>query len=140
MEYHGCLSSPGFLFLSFSEKSVKMLRSSFSLKTSNGRVGPAELQLNPRRMDVVNVAVVYALLRFHAWTYGTQLWGTASTSSLEILERLSEGISEHLRRNPSPQYRRRFSAHPNDLVVNLMELSDNRRLRRHLQNDLPPDI
>jgi hypothetical protein len=36
----------------------------------------------------------------------------------------------------SSQYSARLSAHPNDLVVNPMELSDNRRLRRHLPNDL----
>jgi hypothetical protein len=35
------------------------------------------------------------------------------------------------------QYSARLSAHPNDLTVNLIELSDNRRLRRHLPNDLP---
>jgi hypothetical protein len=38
----------------------------------------------------------------------------------------------------SSQYSARLSAHPNDLVVNLIELPDNnRRLRRHLPNDLP---
>jgi hypothetical protein len=37
----------------------------------------------------------------------------------------------------SSQYSPRLSAHPNDLIVNLMELLDNRRLRRHLPNDLP---
>jgi hypothetical protein len=31
------------------------------------------------------------------------------------------------------------SAHPNDLIVNLMKLPDNGRLRRHLPNDLLPD-
>jgi hypothetical protein len=36
----------------------------------------------------------------------------------------------------SSQYRARLSAHPNDLIVNLIEL-DNRRLRGHLPNDLP---
>jgi hypothetical protein len=40
-------------------------------------------------------------------------------------------------RRYSSQYSARISAHPNDLVVNLMELPDNRRLRRHLPNDLP---
>jgi hypothetical protein len=37
------------------------------------------------------------------------------------------------------QYSARLSALPNDLilVVTLMELPDNRRLRRHLPNDLP---
>jgi hypothetical protein len=34
----------------------------------------------------------------------------------------------------SSQYSARLSAHPNDLTVNLMELPDNRRLRRHLPN------
>jgi hypothetical protein len=38
----------------------------------------------------------------------------------------------------SSQYSTRFSTHPNDLIVNLMELPDNnRRLGRHLPNDLP---
>jgi hypothetical protein len=36
------------------------------------------------------------------------------------------------------QYSARLGAHPNDLIVNLIELPDNRRLRRHLPNDLPP--
>jgi hypothetical protein len=37
----------------------------------------------------------------------------------------------------SSQYRARLSVHPNDLVVNLMVQPDNRRLRRHMPNDLP---
>jgi hypothetical protein len=45
-------------------------------------------------------------------------------------------IKEEIRRYSS-QYSSGLSAHPNDLVVNLMELPDNRRLRRYLPNDLP---
>jgi hypothetical protein len=45
-------------------------------------------------------------------------------------------IKEENRRYSS-QYSARLRAHPNDLIVNLMELPDNRRLRRHLPNDLP---
>jgi hypothetical protein len=37
----------------------------------------------------------------------------------------------------SSQYSARLSAHPNELIVNLIELPDNRRLRRHLPNELP---
>jgi hypothetical protein len=37
----------------------------------------------------------------------------------------------------SSQYNARLSAHPNGLVVNLVEQPDNRRLGRHLPNDLP---
>jgi hypothetical protein len=95
------------------------------------------------------------------WTYGIQLWGKASTSNIEILQRfLSKAlrmivdtpwyvantairrdlqiprVKEEIRRYSS-QYSARLSAHPNDLIVNLMELPDNRRLRRHLPKDLP---
>jgi hypothetical protein len=45
-------------------------------------------------------------------------------------------VKEEIRRYSS-QYSARLSAHPNDLIVNLIELPDNRRLRRHLPNDLP---
>jgi hypothetical protein len=45
-------------------------------------------------------------------------------------------VKEEIHRYSS-QYNARLSAHPNDLIVNLMELPDNRRLRRHLPNDLP---
>jgi hypothetical protein len=95
------------------------------------------------------------------WTYGIQLWGTASTYNIEILERFQSKalcmivdapwyvpntvirrdlqiptVKEEIRRYSS-QYSARLSAHPNDLIGNLMELPDNRRLRRHLPNDLP---
>jgi hypothetical protein len=37
----------------------------------------------------------------------------------------------------SSQYSAHLSAHPSDPIVNSIELPDNRRLRRHLPNDLP---
>jgi hypothetical protein len=40
-------------------------------------------------------------------------------------------------RSYNSQYSARLSAHPNALIVNYIELPDNRRLRRHLPNDLP---
>jgi hypothetical protein len=40
-------------------------------------------------------------------------------------------------RHYSSQYIGCLSVHPDDLVVNLMEQSDNRRLQRHLSSDLP---
>jgi hypothetical protein len=46
-------------------------------------------------------------------------------------------VTEEIRRYSS-QYSARLSAHPNGLVMNLMEQPDNnRRLQRHLPNDLP---
>jgi hypothetical protein len=87
--------------------------------------------------------------------------GTASTSNTEILERFQSKalriivdapwyvpntvirwdlhiptVKEDIRRKRS-QYSARLSAHPNDLIVNLTELPENRRLRTHLPIDLP---
>jgi hypothetical protein len=87
--------------------------------------------------------------------------GTASTYNIEILELFQSKalrmivdahwyvpnmvirrdlqiptVKEEIRRYTS-QYSARLSAHPNDLIVNLIELPDNRRLRRHLPIDLP---
>jgi hypothetical protein len=45
-------------------------------------------------------------------------------------------VKKEIRRYSS-QYSARLSAHPNGLAVNLMEQSDNRRLQRHLPDDLP---
>jgi hypothetical protein len=90
---------------------------------------------------------------------GIQLWGTTSTFNIEILERFQSKtlcmivdaiwyvsksaiwrdlqiptVKEEIHRYSS-QYRR-LSAHPNDQIVNNIELPGNKRLRRHLPNDL----
>jgi hypothetical protein len=87
-------------------------------------------------------------------TYGTELWGTVSTSNIEILECFQSKALRKLLDAPwyvsitvirrdlqicrySCRYSARLSTHPNDLLVNLMELPDNRRLRKHLPNYLP---
>jgi hypothetical protein len=94
-------------------------------------------------------------------TYRIQPWVTASTSYIEILERFQSKALRMIVDAPwyvpntligrdlqiptvkeeilhySSQYSAHLSAQPDDLVVNLMEQSDNRRLRRHLPNVLP---
>jgi hypothetical protein len=94
------------------------------------------------------------------WTYGIQLWGTAFTSNIEILERFqctvlrmivdapwyvpntvirrdlqTPTVKEEIRHYKS-QYSARLSIHPTDLVVNLLVQPDNRRLRRDMPNKL----
>jgi hypothetical protein len=95
------------------------------------------------------------------WTYGIQLWGTASTFNIGILERFQSKALRMIVDAPwyvpdtviqrdlqipsvkaevcrySSQYSACLGAHPNYVIVNLAELPDNRRLRRHLPNDLP---
>jgi hypothetical protein len=114
------------------------------------------------RLSTSNKLLIYKTIFEPIWTYGIQLWGTASTSNIEILERFQSKafcmivdapwyvpntvirrdlqtptVIEEIRPYSS-QYGARLSAHPNDLIVNLMELPDNnRQLWRHLPNDLP---
>jgi hypothetical protein len=108
-----------------------------------------------------NKLLIYKTILKPIWSYGIQLWGTASTSNIEIPERFQSKalrmivdapryvpntvirrnfqiptVKEEIRRYSS-QYSARLSAQPNGLIVNLTELPDNRRLRRHLPNDLP---
>jgi hypothetical protein len=94
-------------------------------------------------------------------TYGIQLWGTASTSNIDTLERFQSKVlrmivddawyvhnslirrdfscprvKEEIR-NYSSHYGDRLRTHPNHLAVNLLWLPDNRRLRQFLPTDLP---
>jgi hypothetical protein len=113
------------------------------------------------KLSTSNKLLIYKTILKPIWTYGIQLWGTASTSNIEILERLQSKalhmivdapwyapnmvirrdlqiptIKEEIRCYSS-QYSACLSTHPHDLVVNLIELPDNKRLQRHLPNDLP---
>jgi hypothetical protein len=121
---------------------------------------PAQ-RLSLRHSIQSNKFLIYKPILKPIWTYGMLLWGTASTSSIDSLERFQSKalrmivdaswyvpntvirrdlqtptVKEEIRRCSS-QYSAHLSAHPNDLIVNLTELPDNRRLRRHLPNDLP---
>jgi hypothetical protein len=112
-------------------------------------------------LSLPNKLLLYKTILKPIWTYGIQLWGTVSTSNIEILERFqSQALriivdtpwympNNHIRRDLqmtsvkeeicrySYQYSTRLSAHPNDQILTLMELPGNRRLRRHVPNDLP---
>jgi hypothetical protein len=113
------------------------------------------------KLSTNNKLLVYKAILKQIWTYGIQLWGTASTSNIDILEHLhsktlrmivdapwyvpntvirrdlqTSTVKEEIQRYSS-QYSSRLSARPNCLIENLIELPDNRRLRRHLPNDRP---
>jgi hypothetical protein len=95
------------------------------------------------------------------WANGIQLWGTASTSNIDILERFQSkalhlivdapwyvpntlirrdlqmpSVKEKFRYYSS-HYSTRFTAYPNDLLLTLLEPPERKHLRRHLPNDLP---
>jgi hypothetical protein len=113
------------------------------------------------QLSLSNKLLLYKTILKPIWTYGIQLWGTASTSNIETLERfqskalrmivdapwyvpntlirrdfqipsVKEEISHY-----SSHYSARLTAHPNDILLTLLEQPEPKRLRRHLPNDLP---
>jgi hypothetical protein len=96
-----------------------------------------------------NKLLIYKTVFEPIWTYGIQLWGTASTFNIEIIERFKSKAllmivdapcyvpNMVIRRDLeipavkevrcySSQYSARLSAQSNDLIVNLFEILDNR--------------
>jgi hypothetical protein len=113
------------------------------------------------QLSTSNKLLLYKTILKPIWTYGIQLWGTASTSNIENLERCESKVliiivdapwyvpnllirrdlncptvKEEIRRYSS-HYGDRLRIHPNHLAVNLLRLPDNTRLRRFLPTDLP---
>ena len=95
------------------------------------------------------------------WTYGIQLWGTASNSNIEILHRFQSKTLRSLINAPwyvtnetihrdlkiptvkeelskfSNKYNIRINNHQNSLVIQLLNMTDQiRRLKRHYPLDL----
>jgi hypothetical protein len=98
------------------------------------------------KLSTSNKLLIYKTVLKPIWTYAIQLWGTASTSNIEILERFQSKalrmlvdaplyvpntairrdlqiptVKEEIRRYSS-QCSARLSPHPNDLIVKLIEL------------------
>jgi hypothetical protein len=98
------------------------------------------------KFSTSNKLLVYKTISKSIWSYGMQLWGTASTSKIEILERFHSKALPMIVDTPwyvpntvvgrdleiptvkeethrySSQYSARLSAHPNDLTVKVMKL------------------
>jgi hypothetical protein len=109
------------------------------------------------RLPLSNKLLLYKPI----WTYGIKLWGTASISNIEILERFQSKTLRLLVEAPwyvpnnrirwdlqmpstkeeicrsSHRYYTRLTTHPNDQVLALLAPPDTRRLPRHVPNDLP---
>jgi hypothetical protein len=112
-------------------------------------------------LSLTNKLLVYKIILKPIWTYGVQLWGYASNSNLEVLERFQSKVLRILTdapwyvpnavikrdlqvptvrqevRNYSVAYRRRLDNHPNSLANSLFYgLNRNRRLKRYYPADL----
>jgi hypothetical protein len=113
------------------------------------------------QLSLSNKLLLYITILKPIWTYGIQLWGTASTSNIESLERFQSKALRIIVDAPwyvpntlirrdlrilsvkaeislySSHYSARLTAHPNDILLTLLEKPERKRLRRHLPNDLP---
>jgi hypothetical protein len=103
-----------------------------------------------------NKLLAYKVILKPIWTCGIELWGSASISNIEILERFQgkvllmitnapwyvpnmvlrqdleiTSVKEEIHRF-STQYSDRLCTHSNNLTVHLTVPPDHRRLRRHL--------
>jgi hypothetical protein len=101
--------------------------------------------------------ITYKVILKPIWTYGIQLWGSASISSIEILERFPGKVLRMITDAPwyvpnmvlrqdlqitsvkveIHRFRDRLYTHPKNLTVHLTVPPDQKRLRRHLPVDLP---
>jgi hypothetical protein len=115
------------------------------------------------KLTINNKLLIYKVILKSIWTYGIQLWGTTSTSDIEILERFQSKVlrlivdaswyvSNSVIRNDlqiptvkeeieeigrfSSHYNVRISVHPNELIASLTEPPIQRRLRRYWPHDL----
>lgn len=105
--------------------------------------------------------LIYKVILKPIWTYGIQLWGTASVSNIEILQRFQNKILRTIVNAPwyvpndvihsdlrvanvnseikdfSDKYRNRIESHPNELANELLSHSQEvRRLKRFKPTDL----
>lgn len=111
-------------------------------------------------LSIENKLLIYKMIIKPIWTYGIQLWGTASNSNLDILQRFQSKllriivdapwfvsndiihrdlqvptIREEIR-DSSARYHSRLTIHPNELVNKLLTTTTRERLKRHKIFDL----
>jgi hypothetical protein len=110
------------------------------------------------KLSIKNKLLIYKTILKPSWACGIQLWGTASTSNIEILERfqlkdlrmitdtpwyvpnmvirkdLQIPTVKHEVSRYSYHYSKRLSVHQNELILNLQEPPETRQLQKKLAN------
>ena len=113
------------------------------------------------KLSLANKLIIYNSVLKLIWTYGAPLWGSASQSNIEILQRLQNKILRMVSNAPryipnhilhsdlqiptireeitrlSSIYKAKIMVHPNHLTTSLLENQSPRRLRRYTPIDLP---
>lgn len=119
--------------------------------------------LGPKsQLNIENKLKLYKAILKPVWTYGIQLWGTASNSNIEIIQRYQSKTLRLIVQSPwfitndaihndlkiptvkeviktfSEKYLTRLSNHVNPLAISLLDDSEElRRLKRYHILDLP---
>lgn len=114
------------------------------------------------QLSTENKLLIYKAILMPVWTYGIQLWGSASESNIDILQRFQSKTLRSIVSAPwyvpnkiihrdlnmcyvkdiikihSEKYHNRLEVHPNNEAVNLLDNSlTTRRLKRFIPLDLP---
>jgi hypothetical protein len=114
------------------------------------------------KLTMDNKLLLYKSILKPVWTYGIQLWGAASNSNIEILQRFQskalriitcapwympnwiiqrdlkmKSVKDEIKEYSS-NYRERLTRHPNTLAVELVNCvsTEDRRLKRNQPSDL----
>jgi len=107
-----------------------------------------------------NKLLIYKTILKPIWTYGIPLWGTASNSNIEILQRFQNKVLRSIANSPwyvpntilhtdlqiptvkaeitnfSTKYREKLLTHPNELIPVLLDEEEPRRLKHFKPTEL----
>jgi len=110
-------------------------------------------------LSIENKLLIYKTILKPIWTYGIPLWGTASNSNIEILQRYHNKVLRAIVNSPwcisnkvihaglkvptireemtkfSVKYRDKITAHPKELASTLLEEEECRKLNRFKPTD-----
>ena len=112
------------------------------------------------KLSLENKLLIYKTILKPIWTYGIPLWGTASNSNIEILQRFQNKVLRSIVNAPwyvpntilhialqiptvkaeitnfSTKYREKLITHPKELIPSVLEEEGPRRLKRFKPTEL----
>jgi hypothetical protein len=132
----------------------------------NSKLSKMSWLLNPKsKLSITNKTLLYKVILKPIWTYGIQIWGTASKSNIDILQRFQSKVLGKITNAPwyvsnqtlhkdlkipfvseeinrfSQRYIDKLNSHPNHLAVSLLDNSNTiYRLKRRNILDLPYNL
>ncbi|CAG9129479.1 unnamed protein product [Plutella xylostella] len=107
---------------------IQQKRNAINLKTRE-----LEWLINPRsRLSLENKLLVYTSILKPLWTYGIELWGTASTSNIQVIQRCQNAILRKI--SNAPLFTKTSEIHEYLKVPTVLEEAES--LRREIASAL----